>query len=101
MDDQRKYALLFAATILAARKLNEIGSKVVGRAEQAVVGGGPCFRGSGPGGNEGYRESSRSGAEVRGSWAKMLAQSPTAVLPRSFIPRVREVLMRLAVCRIR
>ena len=26
MDEQRKYAILFAATILAARKLNEIGS---------------------------------------------------------------------------
>lgn len=27
MDEQRKYALLLAATILAARKLNEIGSR--------------------------------------------------------------------------
>ena len=27
MDEHRKYALLFAATILAARKLNETGSK--------------------------------------------------------------------------
>ena len=27
MDEQRKYAILFAATILAARKLNEIASK--------------------------------------------------------------------------
>ena len=27
MDEQRKYAILFAATIFAARKLNEIGSK--------------------------------------------------------------------------
>ena len=27
MDEQRKYAFRFAATILAARKLNEIGSK--------------------------------------------------------------------------
>jgi hypothetical protein len=27
MDEQRKYALLFAATILAARKLHEIGDK--------------------------------------------------------------------------
>jgi hypothetical protein len=26
MDEQRKYAILFAATILAARKLNDIGS---------------------------------------------------------------------------
>ena len=26
MDEQRKYAILFAATILAARKLNESGS---------------------------------------------------------------------------
>ena len=26
-NEQRKYAILFAATILAARKLNEIGSK--------------------------------------------------------------------------
>ncbi len=25
MDEQRKYAVLFAATILAARKLNDIG----------------------------------------------------------------------------
>jgi len=27
IDEQRKYAILFAATILAARKLNEIGSQ--------------------------------------------------------------------------
>ena len=27
MDEQRKYAILFAATILAARKLHEIGVK--------------------------------------------------------------------------
>ena len=27
MEEQRKYAILFAATILAARKLNEIGVK--------------------------------------------------------------------------
>ena len=27
MDEQRKYAILFAATVLAARKLNEIGDK--------------------------------------------------------------------------
>ena len=27
MDEQRKFAILFAATILAARKLNEIGDK--------------------------------------------------------------------------
>jgi len=27
MDKQRKYAIRFATTILAARKLNEIGSK--------------------------------------------------------------------------
>lgn len=27
MDEQRKYAILFAATILAARKLNEPGNK--------------------------------------------------------------------------
>src|SRR5215472_5482617 len=35
MDEQRKYAILFAATILAARKLNEIGDR-------------PCQRGSVP-----------------------------------------------------
>jgi hypothetical protein len=28
MDEQRKYATLFAATILAARKLREIGDKL-------------------------------------------------------------------------
>ena len=27
MDEQRKHAILFAATILAARKLNELGTK--------------------------------------------------------------------------
>ena len=27
MEEQRKYEILFAATILAVRKLNEIGSK--------------------------------------------------------------------------
>ena len=26
MDEQRRYAILFAATILAARKLNDVGS---------------------------------------------------------------------------
>ena len=32
MDEQRKHAILFAATILAARKLNETGSKPLPRA---------------------------------------------------------------------
>ena len=27
MDEQRKYAILFAATILAARRLNELGDR--------------------------------------------------------------------------
>jgi hypothetical protein len=27
MDEQRKYAILFAATILAAKKLHEVGDK--------------------------------------------------------------------------
>jgi hypothetical protein len=27
MDERRKYAILFSATILAARKLNEIGDR--------------------------------------------------------------------------
>ena len=36
MDEQRKYALLFAATILAARKLNEIGSKPCPARECAI-----------------------------------------------------------------
>jgi hypothetical protein len=37
MDEQRKYALLFAATILAARKLNEIGSKPCPAREFAIA----------------------------------------------------------------
>ena len=36
MDDQRQYAILFAATILAARKLNEIGSKPCRARECAI-----------------------------------------------------------------
>ena len=36
MDEQRKYAILFAATILAARKLNEIGSKPCPARECAI-----------------------------------------------------------------
>jgi hypothetical protein len=36
MDEQRKFAILFAATILAARKLNEIGSKPCPARECAI-----------------------------------------------------------------
>jgi len=36
MDEQRKYAILFAATILAARKLNEIGVKPCPARECAI-----------------------------------------------------------------
>ena len=36
MNEQRKYAILFAATILAARKLNEIGSKPCPARECAI-----------------------------------------------------------------
>jgi hypothetical protein len=36
MDEQRKYAILFAATILAARKLNELGSKPCPARECAI-----------------------------------------------------------------
>lgn len=34
MDEQRKYAILFAATILAARKLAEIGDQAVSSSSQ-------------------------------------------------------------------
>ena len=37
MDEQRKYAILFAATTLAARKLNEIGSKPCPARECAIA----------------------------------------------------------------
>jgi len=36
MDEQRKYAILFAATILAARKLHEIGAKPCPARECAI-----------------------------------------------------------------
>ena len=36
MDEQRKYAILFAATILAAQKLNELGSKPCPARECAI-----------------------------------------------------------------
>lgn len=36
MEEQRKYAILFAATILVARKLNEIGSKPCPARESAI-----------------------------------------------------------------
>jgi hypothetical protein len=37
MDEQRKYAILFAATILAARKLNDIGNKPCPAREFAIA----------------------------------------------------------------
>ena len=37
MDEQRKYAILFAATMLAARKLNEIGAKPCPARECAIA----------------------------------------------------------------
>jgi hypothetical protein len=37
MEEQRKYAILFAATILAARKLNEIGVKPCPERECAII----------------------------------------------------------------
>ena len=37
MDEQRKYAILFAATILAARKLSEIGCKPCPTRECAIA----------------------------------------------------------------
>ena len=37
MNEQRKYAILFAATILAAQKLNEIGSKPCPAREYAII----------------------------------------------------------------
>ena len=37
MDEQRKYAILFAATILVARKLNEIGVKPCPARECAIA----------------------------------------------------------------
>ena len=36
MDEQRKYAILFAATILTARKLKELGSKPCPARECAI-----------------------------------------------------------------
>jgi len=39
MDEQRKYAILFAATILAARKLQEIGDKPCRARECAIADG--------------------------------------------------------------
>jgi hypothetical protein len=36
MDERRKYALLFAATILVARRLHEIGSKPCPAREFAI-----------------------------------------------------------------
>ena len=36
MEEQRKYEILFAATILAVRKLNEIGSKPCPARECAI-----------------------------------------------------------------
>ena len=37
MDEQRKYAILFAATVLAARKLNETGVKPCPARECAIA----------------------------------------------------------------
>jgi len=36
MNEQRKYAILFAATILAARRLNELGDKPCPARECAI-----------------------------------------------------------------
>ncbi len=38
MDEQRKYAILFAATILAARKLNELGSNSFNKGTAGIRG---------------------------------------------------------------
>jgi|SRR5215472_3163178 len=38
MDEQRKYAILFGATILAARRLQEIGDKPCPARECAIAG---------------------------------------------------------------
>ena len=37
MDEQRKYAILLAATILAARKLHEVGDKPCPAREFAIA----------------------------------------------------------------
>ena len=37
MEEQRKYAILFAATILTVRKLNEIGDKPCPARECAIA----------------------------------------------------------------
>jgi len=37
MDEQRKYAILFAATILAARRLNDLGDKPCPARECAII----------------------------------------------------------------
>ena len=37
MDEQRKYAILFAATILPVQKLNEIGSKPYAARESSIA----------------------------------------------------------------
>lgn len=37
MDEQRKYAILFAATILPARRLHEIGAKPCPARERAIA----------------------------------------------------------------
>jgi len=34
MDEQRKYAILFAATILAARKLHEIAEQILRKIDE-------------------------------------------------------------------
>ena len=49
MDEQRKYAVLFAAAILAARKLNESGSAEPEKVNsQQNIGASPALRGSAP-----------------------------------------------------
>ena len=39
MDEQRKYAILFAAIILVARKLNDIGSNSCNKGTAGIRGG--------------------------------------------------------------
>jgi hypothetical protein len=55
MDEQRKYAILFAATILAARKLDDIGNNSFNK-RSAGIRAGCCGFPARSGGTSGWME---------------------------------------------
>ena len=100
MDEQRKCAILFVATILAARKLNEIGSRLCPAREGAIadaisnaerrainLGGWPKWDGSTKPSGKSERKSSRIYSEYR--FSENVSKKSKKSFGRAFPVRVR------------